>query len=43
MNLHFVNPDLEYGGKNKDKGKLIVMYSKKGRKPPERGVLYDEE
>lgn len=43
MNLHFVKPDLEYGGKNKDKGKLIVMYSNKGRKPPERGVLYDEE
>lgn len=42
MNLHFVKPDLEYGGKNKDKGKLIMMYSKKGRKQPERGVLYDE-
>ncbi len=43
MNLHFVNPDLEYGGKNKDYGKWIVMYSQKGRKPLERGVLYDEE
>ncbi len=43
MNLHFVKPDFEYGGKNKDNGKLIVMYSKKGRKPLEREVLYDEE
>lgn len=43
MNLHFVKPDLEYGGKNRDKGKLIVMYSTKGRKPPERGGLYDGE
>lgn len=41
MNLHFIKPDLEYGGKNNNKGKLIVMYSTKGRKPPERGVLYD--
>ena len=41
--LHFVKPDFEYGGKNKDNGKLIVMYSKKGRKPLEREVLYDEE
>ena len=43
MNLHFVKPDLEYGGKKKDNGKLIVMYSTKGRKPPERGGLYDGE
>lgn len=43
MNLHFVKPDLEYGGKNRDKGKLIVMYSTKERKPPERGGLYDGE
>ena len=43
MNLHFIKPDLDYGGKNKDNGKWIVMYSKKGRKPPERGILYDEE
>ena len=43
MNLHFVKPDLEYGGKKKDNGKLIVMYSTKGRKMPEREVLYDEE
>ncbi len=43
MNLHFVKPDLEYGGKRKDNGKLIVMYSTKGRKPPERGGLYDGE
>lgn len=43
MNLHFVKPDLEYGGKNRDKGKLIIMYSKKGRKQIERGILYDEE
>lgn len=43
MDVHFVKPDIEYGGKNKDNGKRIVLYTAKGRKPTEREVLYDEE
>lgn len=43
MDIHFVKPDIEYGGKNKDNGKRIVLYTAKGRKPTEREVLYDEE
>lgn len=43
MDVHFVTPDIEYGGKNKDNGKRIVLYTARGRKPTERGVLYDEE
>lgn len=43
MNVHFVKPNIEYGGKNKDNGKRILLYTAKGRKRMERGVLYDEE
>lgn len=43
MDIHFITPDIEYGGKNKDNGKRIVLYTARGRKPTERGVLYDEE
>lgn len=43
MDIHFVKPDIEYGGKNKDNGKRVVLYTAKGRKPTEREVLYDEE
>ena len=43
MNIHFAKPDIEYGGRNKDNGKRIVLYTAKGRKSTERGVLYDEE
>lgn len=43
MDIHFVRPDIEYGGKNKNNGKRIVLYTAKGRKPTEREVLYDEE
>lgn len=43
MDVHFVKPDIEYGGKNKDNEKRIVLYTAKGRKSTEREVLYDEE
>lgn len=43
MDVHFVKPEIEYGGKNRDNGKRIVLYTAKGRKATEREVLYDEE
>lgn len=43
MNVHFVKPDLEYGGRNKDNGKRILMYTAKSRKVPERGNLYEDK
>ncbi len=43
MNVHFVKPHIEYGGKNKDNGKRILLYTAKGRKRIERGMLYDKE
>lgn len=43
MDVHFVKPDIEYGGRRKDKGKRIVLYTAKGRVQLERGILYDEE
>lgn len=43
MNVHFVEPAIEYGGKKKNNGKRIVIYTAKGRKPVKRGELYDEE
>lgn len=42
MNVHFVrSPD--YGGKNNNNRKLILMHTAPGRNPKDRGVLYDEE
>lgn len=41
MNVHFVE-EIQYGGKNNN-GKRIVIKTAKGRKPADRGVLYDEE
>lgn len=43
LNVHFVNPCIEYGGKNNDNGRIIRLYTAKGRKLPERGILYDDE
>lgn len=43
MNVHFVTPHIEYGGKNRDNGKRILLYTAKGRKRTERGMLYDRE
>ena len=42
MNMHFVE-EIQYGGKNNNNGKRIVIKTAKGRKPADRGVLYDEE
>ena len=41
MNVNII--DIYYGGKNKDNSKIIVLESTNGRKPADRGVLYDEE
>lgn len=43
MDVHFVKPDIEYGGRKNDKGKRVILYTAKGRLRSERGVLYDEE
>ena len=42
MNAHFVT-EIEYGGKGNNNGKIIVIKTAKGRKPIDRGVLYDDE
>ena len=42
MNVHFVE-EIQYGGKGNNNGKIIVIKTSKGRKPTDRGVLYDEE
>lgn len=42
MNICFARmPD--YGGKNNSNSKLIFMHTTPGRKPADRGILYDEE
>lgn len=43
MNVHFVEPCIEYGGKKSDNGNRIRLYTAPGRKRPERGDLYDDE
>ncbi len=42
MNVHFVEK-IAYGGKNNNNGKIIVIKTAKGRKPIDRGILYDEQ
>lgn len=42
MNVHFVEK-IQYGGKGNNNGKIIVIKTAKGRKPTDRGILYDEE
>lgn len=42
MNVHFVD-EIQYGGKSNNNGKIIVIKTAKGRKPTDRGILYDEE
>lgn len=42
MNVHFID-ELQYGGKGNNNGKIIVIKTAKGRKPTDRGILYDEE
>lgn len=43
MNVSFVTPNVEYGGKNKDKSYRMVIYSTPTRNYKERGTLYDDE
>lgn len=42
MNVHFIE-EIQYGGKGNNNGKIIVIKTAKGRKPTDRGILYDEE
>lgn len=42
MNVHFIE-EIQYGGKGNNNGKIIVIKTAKGRKPIDRGVLYDDE
>ena len=42
MNIYLLD-DFSYGGRKKDKGNRVYFESFKGRKPINRGVLYDEE
>lgn len=41
MDIHLIG-DITYGGKKKNKGNHIYFESAKGRKPKERGALYDD-
>lgn len=41
MDIHLIG-DISYGGRKKNKGNHIYFESAKGRKPKERGVLYDD-
>ena len=41
MDIHLIG-DITYGGRKKNKGNHIYFESAKGRKPMERGVLYDD-
>lgn len=41
LDVHLIG-DITYGGKRKNKGNHIYFESAKGRKPKERGVLYDD-
>lgn len=41
MNIHLIG-DISYGGRKKNKGNRMYFESAKGRKPKERGILYDD-
>lgn len=43
MNVTFVAPYIEYGGKQRNKGNRIIIHSVPNRKLKKRGVLYDEK
>jgi len=43
MNIHFVAPYIEYGGRNKNNSKWILIYTAKYRKAKEQGIMYDDE
>lgn len=42
MNIHFVT-EIEYGGKKRDNGNRIILYTAPTRKRIDRGQLYDSE
>lgn len=42
LNANFVE-EIQYGGKGNNNGKIVVIKTAKGRKPIDRGVLYDDE
>lgn len=42
LNANFAE-EIQYGGKGNNNGKIIVIKTAKGRKPTDRGVLYDDE
>lgn len=41
LNVHLIG-EISYGGRKKNKGKHILFESVNGRRPKERGVLYDD-
>lgn len=41
-NFHFVE-EIRYGGKGNNNGKRIILTTAKGRKPTDKGILYDDE
>lgn len=43
LNVHFVSPYIEYGGKRNDNGNRVRLYTIPGKKRIDRGILYDEE
>ncbi len=43
MNVTFVHPYIEYGGKHRNKGNRIIIYTVPNRKLLKRGILYDEK
>lgn len=42
LNVTFVKPCIEYGGRRKDKAYRIVIYTTPNRKHKQRGIMYDE-
>ncbi len=42
LNANFAE-EIQYGGKGNNNGKIIVIKTAKGRKPTDRGILYDDE
>lgn len=43
MGVTFVHPYIEYGGKHRNKGKRIIIYTVPNRKLEKRGILYAEK
>lgn len=42
-NIHFIAPQITYGGKHANDGRFIKIYTQKGILPPERGIMHDTE